>query len=85
LRFSCGLKPAAAQMNLFLWLRARQLQALGWAALPARERGPSGLEDEFVEATPKPTTASCGGQAAKERDSQKESAAPRLTGRLGRG
>jgi hypothetical protein len=29
LRFSCGLKPAATQMNLFLWFSARQLQTLG--------------------------------------------------------
>ena len=29
LRFSCGPRPAAAQMNLFLWLSARQLQAPG--------------------------------------------------------
>jgi hypothetical protein len=28
LRFSCGPKPAATQMNLFLWLHARQLQTL---------------------------------------------------------
>jgi hypothetical protein len=29
LRFSCGPQPAATQMNLFLWLTARQLQAPG--------------------------------------------------------
>ncbi len=29
LRFSCGPMPAATQMNLFLWLHARQLQAPG--------------------------------------------------------
>ncbi len=29
LRFSCGPKPAAAQMNLFPWLDARQLQTPG--------------------------------------------------------
>jgi hypothetical protein len=29
LRFSCGPKPAARQMNFFLWLTARQLQAPG--------------------------------------------------------
>jgi hypothetical protein len=29
LRFSCGPKPAATRMNLFLWYPARQLQAPG--------------------------------------------------------
>jgi len=50
LRFSCGPEPAAAQMNLFLWWHARQLQAPGYAApshmafVPAQVRSlPTGI------------------------------------------
>ena len=42
LRFSCGLKPAARQMNLFPWLHARQLQAPGYAARSPGEQAVRG-------------------------------------------
>jgi hypothetical protein len=43
LRFSCGPKPAAAQMNLFLSLHARQLQTrVMWRPPAALLRRPLG-------------------------------------------